>query len=115
MNFVSRREKNRKPFKTSRNLNGSPEALAALGRQIKTPFKYTESNHWPEERTGDFRPVALDDEPIVPGMGHVTTYHTNIAPSGRYRGIDLTRKGTEGIGGEKNATIHRDNERKKRR
>jgi hypothetical protein len=97
-----RRERDAK--RVAKSVRSHEATMAAYDRQIHTPLKYMDSNHWPEARTGDFRPVAPGDEMIVPGMGHVTTYHKNIAPSGRYRGIDLTRRGTAGIGDAKNTT-----------
>jgi hypothetical protein len=86
--------------------------MAAYDRQITTPMKYLESNHWPSARTGDFRPVGHGDEMITPGMGHVTTYKVNMAPGGRYRGIDLTRRGTAGIGDKNNRSDFYNNENK---
>jgi len=93
--------------RVAKSVRTHEETMAAYDRQIHTPLKYMDSNHWPEARTPDFRPVAPGDEMIVPGMGHVTTYHVNHAggtPEGRYRGIDLTRRGTAGIGDAKNTT-----------
>ena len=107
MNYLPRRESAAtRKFKSSRatelGVAGHQAAKDALDRQIDTPKKYMDSNHWPPARTRDYRPVVPGSEMIVPGMGHVTTYNTNIAPSGRSRGIDLTRRGTAGIGDEKN-------------
>lgn len=86
--------------------------MAAYDRQITTPMKYLDSNHWPPARTGDFRPVGHGDEMITPGMGHVTTYKVNMAPGGRYRGIDLTRRGTAGIGDKNNRSDFYNHENK---
>ena len=97
---MRRREKD--PRRTAKSIRSHEKTMAAYDRQIDTPIKYLDSNHWPEARTKDFRPVGHGDELIVPGMGHVTTYDVNIAPSGRYRGIDLTRRGTQGIGDSNN-------------
>lgn len=90
------------PRRTAKSVRRHEATMAAYDRQITTPMKYLDSNHWPPARTGDFRPVGHGDEMITPGMGHVTTYQVNIAPSGRYRGIDLTRRGTAGIGDTNN-------------
>jgi hypothetical protein len=89
---------------TEMGIAGHKAAMAAYDRQIDTPLKYMDSNHWPPARTPDFRPVGPGDEMIVPGMGHVTEYNVNTAASGRYRGIDLTRRGTAGIGDPRNTT-----------
>lgn len=95
-----RREMN--PRRTAKSVRSHEKTMAAYDRQINTPLNYHASSHWPPARTPDFRPVG--PEVIVPGMGHVTTYHENIAPSGRYRGIDLVRRGTAGLGDAKNTT-----------
>lgn len=63
-----RREKNRKPFKVSRNLNGTPEALTALGRATGWI-----SSHW---NTGEFETTRVAADPktkqiFVPGQGNV--------------------------------------------
>jgi hypothetical protein len=99
---IRRREKDSR--RVAKSIRTHQETMDAYDRQIDTPLKYMDSNHWPEARTPDFRPVGHGDEMIVPGMGHVTTYNVNTAPSGRYRGIDLTRRGTAGIGDSKNTT-----------
>jgi hypothetical protein len=96
---IRRREKDSR--RVAKSIRTHQETMDAYDRQIDTPLKYMDSNHWPEARTPDFRPVGHGDEMIVPGMGHVTTYNVNTAPSGRYRGIDLTRRGTAGIGDSK--------------
>jgi len=100
--FVRKRQAVKADRATERGIAGWQAASKALDNIIDTPKKYMDSNHWPPARTRDYRPVVPGSEMIVPGMGHVTTYDTNIAPSGRYRGIDLTRRGTAGIGDEKN-------------
>jgi hypothetical protein len=100
--FVRKRKSVKADRSTELGIAGHEAAKAALDRQITTPMKYLDSNHWPEARTPDFRPVGHGDEMITPGMGHVTTYNVNIAPSGRYRGINLTRRGTAGIGDPNN-------------
>ena len=110
MKFVPRKEsrkerKAKSSRSTEQGIAGHQAAKKALDNVIDTPMKYMDSNHWPEARTPDFRPVPRGSEMIVPGMGHVTTYNVNYAggtPEGRYRGIDLTRRGTAGIGDEKN-------------
>ena len=93
--------------RVAKSIRTHENTMAAYDRQIDTPLKYMDSNHWPSARTPDFRPVGPGDEMIVPGMGHVTTYHVNRAggtPEGRYRGIDLVRRGTAGIGDARNTT-----------
>lgn len=97
-----RRENDAK--RVAKSVRTHEATMAAYDRQITTPMKYLDSNHWPEARTGDFRPVGHGEEMITPGMGHVTTYHENIAPSGRYRGVDLERRGTKGIGDPNNSS-----------
>ena len=102
---IRRREKDSR--RVAKSIRTHQETMDAYDRQIDTPLKYMDSNHWPEARTPDFRPVGPGDEMIVPGMGHVTTYNVNRAggtPEGRYRGIDLTRRGTAGIGDASNTT-----------
>ena len=100
--FVRKRQAVKADRATELGIAGHQAAKKALDNVIDTPMKYMDSNHWPEARTPDFRPVGYGDEMIVPGMGHVTTYDVNIAPSGRYRGVDLTRRGTAGIGDVRN-------------
>jgi hypothetical protein len=102
MKSNSRREMN--PRRVAKSVRSHEKTMAAYDRQITTPMKYLDSNHWPSARTPDFRPVGHGEEMITPGMGHVTTYNVNIAPSGRYRGIDLERKGTQGIGDPNNSS-----------
>ena len=103
--FVRKRKAVKADRATELGIAGHQAAKKALDNVIDTPMKYMDSNHWPEARTPDFRPVGYGDEMIVPGMGHVTTYNVNYAggtPEGRYRGIDLTRRGTAGIGDDRN-------------
>jgi hypothetical protein len=100
--FVRKRKAVKADRATEQGIAGHQAAKKALDNVIDTPMKYMDSNHWPKARTPDFRPVGYGDEMIVPGMGHVTTYDVNIAPSGRYRGVDLTRRGTAGIGDVRN-------------
>jgi hypothetical protein len=105
--FVRARKAVKADRATERGIAGWQAASKALDNSIDTPFKYMDSNHWPPARTRDYRPVVPGSEMIVPGMGHVTTYDVNYAggtPEGRYRGIDLTRRGTAGIGDAKNTT-----------
>ena len=105
--FVRKRKSVKADRATELGIAGHQAAKKALDNVIDTPLKYMDSNHWPEARTPDFRPVGPGDEMIVPGMGHVTTYHVNRAggtPEGRYRGIDLVRRGTAGIGDARNTT-----------
>ena len=111
MKYLPRREgaatrKIKSSRATELGVAGHQAAKDALDRQIDTPGKYMDSNHWPPARTRDYRPVIRGSEMIVPGMGHVTTYDANYAggtPEGRYRGIDLTRRGTAGIGDDRNS------------
>jgi len=100
--FVRKRQAVKADRATEHGIAGWQAATKALDNSIDTPLTYMASNHWPPARTPDFRPVG--PEVIVPGMGHVTTYHENIAPSGRYRGVDLVRRGTAGLGNAKNNT-----------
>jgi len=105
-----RRERDAK--RVAKSVRTWDATMAAYDRQITTPMKYLDSNHWPPARTGDFRPVGHGDEMITPGMGHVTTYKVNMAPGGRYRGIDLTRRGTAGIGDKNNRSDFYNHENK---
>ena len=97
-------DRSRDERRVAKSIRTHQDTMAAYDRQIDTPLKYMDSNDWPSVRTPDFRPVGPGDEMIVPGMGHVTEYNVNIAPSGRYRGIDLIRRGTAGIGDASNTT-----------
>ena len=96
--------RSRKAVKASRaSLNGiagHQAAMKALGSNAKP--EYSKVNHgeiqigWPDARHPDSRPINIFAG-NTPGQGHVTTYHTNIAPSGRYRGLNLIKRGTSGI------------------
>lgn len=79
--------------RVAKSVRSHQETMAAYDRQIDTPLDYMSSNHW--------HPVG--PEIIVPGRGHVTTHDKDIDPSGRYR-INLTRRGTAGIGDARNTT-----------
>ena len=81
--FVRKRQAVKADRSTEFGIAGHQAAKEALDRQITTPMKYLDSNHWPEARTPDFRPVGHGDEMITPG-------------------INLTRRGTAGIGDPNN-------------
>lgn len=75
------------------------KTMKALGANYDKGYDYRYHDlqiGWPEARHPDSRGLDAKSK-LVPGQGHVIQYFSNIAPSGRYRGLDTIPVGTKGI------------------
>ena len=97
--FVRARKAVKADRSTEQGIAGHQAAMKALGSGYDKGYDYRygdEQIGWPEARHPDSRGIDVRAK-TVPGQGHVIEYHTNIAPSGRYRGINTVPGGTKGI------------------
>jgi hypothetical protein len=82
-----------------KSVSAHQAAMAALGKDYDQGYDFQHGEDqigWPEARRPDSRGVDLRSK-TVPGQGHVVEYYPNIAPSGRYRGLNTVKGGTAGI------------------
>lgn len=94
-----RRELGRIPFRASRNLNGSPEALAALGRAADWSTYNKDAVRWASHPDTSF-----GYRHVIVGKGHVAT-HVREGDAGEK---NYSAQGWDGVEGIADQTKKRD-------